>query len=163
MKRTLALFFACCCLAACGRAQPEPEVLLPDAAWEELAERAAALLLPEGAQTQPMTAETAALLLDVPTGSIARAAGFAVLDYSTTAQLMLLEASGRDAQELHRALEHRLELLRQTAEAVGGAEYWQGFTLAQGRYAALAVADNSPQAAETVRQVQEMLLEVFAS
>lgn len=165
MKRFVCLVLSLLFLAACGSG-PREELFRPLSEEEvsRISREAAELLLPTGAQTQTLTPETAALLLDVDPDRLAGAWGFVSLDNSTTAQLMVLKPAEADGEKLLEALRQRLELVRQTAEAVGGASFgeeWQGIAFGAGNYALLAVADCDPQAAQKTEQARQMLTEAL--
>lgn len=160
MKRYLTVMLAMILVVGCSAktAQTQPQ-LKEDPA--QLANRAWAALS-EDSSAQSLTAETACLLLDIPSKDIAAAYGFFDAESPQGAQLFLLQAAAERSPRLHNELEERLELVRQTAAATKGktlpeAEY--GCLVAAGEWCALIIPANMDDS--RTKQARQIILQAF--
>ena len=162
MKRCITVMLSMLLVVGCSAktAQPLPQMKseqdpaqLAGQVWADLSENWSA---------QPITADTACLLLDFDAADIVSAYGWFDPEAPQTAQLFLLQASPDCSKKVYDALEQRLELVRQTASAWHGMDSTStpyGCLLAAGEWCALLVPDDMDD--QRTQQARRTLMEAF--
>ena len=147
MKRCLTVFAALLLVVGCSaKNAPSQPVLKSEP--EELAARMWTSLS-ESPQPEPLSAQEVEMLLGLSEKDYTAAVGLFVAEEPLEAQLFLLKAEG-EGDALHRLLQKRLELVRQTADAWMGEEILAeqyGRVISKGEWCCLAVpaAHNAQQ------------------
>lgn len=139
MKRCFTVFAALLLVVGCSAKTARPQPVL-EADPEELA-REMWSVLSETPCPHPLSEEELELLLDLSPKAYSGAIALFVPDAPLEAQLFLLK-SDQEGDELHRLLQNRLELVRQTSAAWLGKEpdaEQYGRVLSKGGWCCMAV------------------------